>query len=139
MDYASCTLEIDDSKVVVKENRSKFEVVNSSRMKIKKIQVDGCLINDARERCDWILDIPLPINRVLFVELKGCDVDKAISQLKSTLKYTSSDYSGRERECFIVTTRVPKFGPSMQKKCIQFFRDTSTKLQVKNSSQTIKI
>ena len=44
MDYASCTLEIDDSKVVVKENRSKFEVVNSSRMKIKKIQVSGHIL-----------------------------------------------------------------------------------------------
>jgi hypothetical protein len=138
MDYASCTVPTNDSRVVVQEKKSKFEVLNSNRIEIKKVQVDGCLINDHREKCDWIISID-SLNKVLFIELKGCDVDKAISQLKSTLEHTKSKYQTFERECFAVTTRIPKGGSSVRKKSLDFFKHTKTTLSIKNNRSQVVI
>lgn len=138
MDYARCTVPTTDSKVVVQENRSKFEVVNCNRVEVRKVEVDGCLINDHREKCDWIISID-SINKALFIELKGCDVDKAISQLKSTLEHTKAKYQSFDRECFAVTTRVPKHGASVRKKSLDFFKQTKTTLSIKNLKSQVVI
>lgn len=131
MDYALCTIPTTDSRVVVQENRSKFEVVNKDRLSVNKVEVDGCLIGDHLEKCDWIISID-SLNRAFFIELKGCDIDKAISQLKSTLIHTRSKYQNYDRECFAVTSRIPKHGSSMQKRKMDFFRQTNVTLSVKN-------
>ncbi len=138
MDYAKCTFPTTDSRIVVQENRSKFEVLNRNRIEVKKVEVDGCLINDGREKCDWIIAVD-SINKAFFIELKGCDVDKAISQLKSTLEHTKSKYQTFDRSCFAVTTRVPKHGASMRKKSLEFFRQTKTTLSIKNLKSQVAI
>ncbi|UTW46903.1 hypothetical protein [Bacterioplanoides sp. SCSIO 12839] len=137
MDYELCTTETTDSRVVVQENRSRFEVLNNRRDRLRKVQVDGCLINDHREKCDWIIEINNQSNRALFIELKGCDVDKAISQLKSTLVHTRVKYADYDKECFAVTTRIPKHGASIRKKCIEFHKQTNVTLSIKNLNTTI--
>jgi hypothetical protein len=131
MDYVSCTALTKDSRVVVQERRSKFEVINKGRISINKVEVDGCLITDHREKCDWIISVD-SLNLALFIELKGCDIDKAISQLKSTLNHTREKYGNYKRECFAVTTRIPKHGSSVRKKSLDFFKETKTTLTIKN-------
>jgi hypothetical protein len=137
MDYDLCSTETTDSRVVVQEKRSRFEVQNSRRASLKKVQVDGCLINDHREKCDWIIEINDQSQRALFIELKGCDVDKAISQLKSTLTHTRTRYSNYAKECFAVTTRFPKHGSSNRKKCLDFHKQTKVTLSIKNLNTII--
>jgi hypothetical protein len=137
MDYDLCSTEITSSRLVVQENRSRFEVTNSRRESLKKIQVDGCLINDHREKCDWIIEINNQSQRVLFIELKGCNVDKAISQLKSTLVHTRERYVDYAKECFAVTTRIPKHGASTRKKCLDFHKNTKVTLSIRNLNTTI--
>ncbi|URQ99428.1 hypothetical protein LOC50_03700 [Pseudoalteromonas sp. SCSIO 43095] len=137
MDYDLCSTETTDSKVVVQENRSRFEVNNRRRESLKKVQVDGCLINDHREKCDWIIEVNNLNKRALFIELKGCDVDKAISQLKSTLVHTRNKYKDYSKECFAVTTRIPKHGASTRKKCIDFHKETKATLSIKNLNTSI--
>lgn len=138
MDYKKCTIPTTDSKIVVQEKRSKFEVINRNRIELKKVEVDGCLITDNKEKCDWIISID-SMNKALFIELKGCDVDKAISQLKSTLEHTKDKYKNYERECYAVTTRVPKHGATVRKKSLDFFNQTKATLSIKNLKSQITI
>jgi len=138
MDYDKCTISTTDSRVVVSENKSKFEVINSKKIAIKKVQVDGCLIQENSEKCDWIISIDT-LNRVFFIELKGCNIDKAISQLKTTLVKTKSQYSSCTRECYAVTTRIPKSGTKLRKKQLDFFKETKTTLNIKNIRSSITV
>ena len=131
MDYAKCSTATTDSRIVLRENRSKFELINSEKLQVEKIKVDGCLISDARPRCDWVL-VSNEKNKALYVELKGCEIDRAIEQLKSTLTYTRERYSNYNKKCFVVSTRVPKHGSSMRRRCLDFYNKTKVTLCVKN-------
>lgn len=132
MDYQNCTLEVSDSCIVVKENRSKFELKNPQRKIVKKVKVDGCLIDDARERCDWIFSLDTPISRVLYVELKGCDIEKAISQLKATIVHTKDNYIHHNKECYAITTRYPKHDSTTRKYAMDMMQKHQASLYIKN-------
>lgn len=139
MEYTKCTTPTKDPLVVVEENKSKLIVKNSKGRSLRKIQVDGCLISQDQEKCDWLVattDIPL---RALYIELKGCDVKKAASQLKNTIKLTEPSFKDYERECYAVTTRVPKHGTDIRKLAIDFFRSTKVTLSVKNIQHSIEL
>lgn len=139
MNYKKCTTVVNDSKVVVKEHRSSFQLCNAARLKIEKIQVDGCLIDDVRERCDWLLVNREEKKRALYIELKGADIGKAIRQLEATLGYTKKDFPQCERECYVVSTRVPKHGPSVHRRIIEFYKKNKAALTVKNVCAAVEI
>lgn len=131
MDYCKCTTKVTDRLIVVKERRSKFQLKNDNKATISKVQVDGCLIPDNTEKCDWILAEDV-IKKVYYIELKGCGLDKAIKQLKSTLVRTEERYKDYKKECFAVTTRVPKMNTSSQKIKLDFKRHTKSNLTIIN-------
>lgn len=137
MNYEACTTITNDPRIVVKENKSRFEVENKSRSEAKKVKVDGCLIGGDVEKCDWIISFDSPVKRAMFIELKGCNFEKALSQLKSTLNITREAYSDYARECFVVTTRIPKFGQSVQVRSRAFYKDTKATLSVKNINEVV--
>lgn len=140
MDYEKCTVATKDQLIVLKENRSRFEIQNKEKKNIQKIQVDGCLIDDAQEKCDWIVSVNHEgTKKALYIELKGCQLDKAISQLQATLKTTEQRFGNHSRECYAVTTRVPKHGASVRKLAIDFFNKTKSSLTVKNLVSTISL
>lgn len=132
MNYAACTTTVRDRIVKVNEKRSSFELENKKRAKIDKILVDGCLITGHVTRCDWILHVRDQPEIAYFVELKGCDLKRAVNQLSETLKHTRAQFADVERRCFAVTTKVPKAGTSIQKLCREFFRQNSAPLKVVN-------
>jgi len=138
MDFQKCSLETSDAVIVVCENRSKFQVQNPDKRVLSKVKVDGCLIADGRERCDWIVACN-DIGKAMFIELKGCNLDKAISQLESTLRHTNEVYLKHKKECYAVTTRVPKHGSSIRRRCIDFYSKNSATLSVKNVLTTVNI
>ncbi|WP_036566274.1 hypothetical protein [Oceanospirillum beijerinckii] len=137
--YDRCSIRCNDPKIVVKENKSRFEVSNSKRKYVSKIQVDGCLFDEKNEKCDWIIEYDDPSKKALFVELKGCDLDKAISQLKSTLNLTRKRFNEHQKECYVVTTRIPKHGSTVRRKCIDFQKQTKATLSVKNLKFSLTI
>lgn len=139
MDFEKCSQKTKGARVVVQENRSKFEVLNPGGIEMTKVQVDGCLITDHRERCDWVLSLEKPIKKAMFVELKGKDVLKAISQLKSTLGLTQSKYHNYQRECYVVTTRVPKDGSEIRRRRIDLKKKMNSTLSIKNVKATVSI
>jgi hypothetical protein len=136
--YAKCTQRVADSRIVVKEHKSKFTLCNASKLAIKKIQVDGCLTDgttDQHKQCDWLFVVPTTEaekkQRALYVELKGSDINKAQQQLSETIRQTKDCYATAKRLCFIVTTRVPSHGSTVQKMKKQFSQQGMS-LMVKN-------
>jgi hypothetical protein len=109
-----CRCTTNDKIVVVSENNRKFTILNQDCKLIEKIKVDGCLIDDNRERCDYVFEIDSPCELAIYLELKGRNIEKAYSQLVSTLGYLSSSHASLKRECHIVASRVPKAGPKVQ-------------------------
>lgn len=114
MDFEKCSVIAKDKLITAEENKRKFIIVNKNGKEIRKVKVDGCLINDQRERCDYLFEIGAPFTRVIYLELKGADVGKAFHQLEATIKACSKRHSGVERCCHIVASRVPKMGPKLQ-------------------------
>jgi len=137
MNYGKCSSPTKGSIVVVRENKSCFEVLNPNNKRIMKIEVDGCLISERLEKCDWIISLEQPIKRAMYIELKGCGIDKAISQLQSTLQHTRVKFNDYQKECYAVTTRIPKHGSTNRKKCIDFHKKTNVTLKIKNLKSTV--
>lgn len=124
---------------MVKECRSSFELANPSRVPVEKIQVDGCLIDDGSERCDWLFVFKTHCDIAFYVELKGCDIKKAVSQLGATLAATRERFKNSQITCFAVTSRYPSQGPSVQKLVKDFYRKFSVQLIVKNCRKIVNI
>ncbi len=139
MNYEHCTTVTSIKRVVVKEKRSSFELINTSRISVEKIKVDGCLISDNSERCDWLFVIKSCEEFAYFIELKGCDLKKAISQLESTIISTKDRFKDTSKKCYVVTSRVPKQGPSVQRFVREFYRKYSIVLVIKNIRATVDI
>lgn len=135
MNYQKCTAITKDKNIVVKENKSSFCLINEGNISIEKISVDGCLIGGEQEKCDWLFVLP-HINRALYVELKGSDISKGARQIEATIKATSVKIGDANKECYIATTRVPKFGSQVQKLKIDFKNKYNAVLHVKNGRLT---
>ncbi len=76
-------------KSVCSENNKYFELKTPKIWKCTKIKIDGDLISDQSvEKCDYaftVHDEHDNKNAILYVELKGHDLEKAIAQLESTI------------------------------------------------------
>lgn len=139
MDYESCTKVRSDKHINVAENKVKFALKNINKKKINVTEVDGCLLGMEEEKCDYLFSIPEPDLKAFYVELKGCRLDKAISQLENTLLKTRQKFQKYKKLCVAVTTRVPSSGPSVQRLQLAFFRKNKVELFVKNLFVQINI
>ena len=135
----SCTAVSKKKKLVVSDNRSKFTFDNISGDKVKKIQIDGCesLVIQGR-KCDWLL----VINDIqIYVELKGTDIDHAITQLKNTILHIQK-ISGfnvvQKIFCYIVTTRSPLSSQQIQNAAKSLKKSHNATLRVKNTPCLVK-
>jgi hypothetical protein len=134
-----CSRTLTDPKIVVSEKGREFRLENPHRREILQVQVDGCLMVGEQERCDYLFEIPSPCRRVCYVELKGKNIEKAVQQIRSTLAYTQEKYSGYQKEAYIVSSRVPKSGPSIQQHQIKLKKQHKASLQIKNNTITLNI
>lgn len=115
LNYEGCTKTTKNKIIPVSENKCTLTVNNPEQREIKKIQVDGCLLAENDEKCDWLLTTELPSKKALFIELKGSNVDKAVSQLKSTLKKTEPTFDEYKKICRVVSTKSPLSSSEIQK------------------------
>lgn len=80
-----------DATIVCRENRSTYRYDNNSQKHVAKIKVDGGLISDPnKKKCDWLL-INWDDGISFFIELKGSDLFKAVSQITSTINAIWND------------------------------------------------
>jgi len=85
MDYGKCAKESTHKIITAEENKRKLTISHPSARIIKKIQVDGCLLIKRGKRCDYMFEVDKPIAQVIYLALKGCDIEKAYEQLKVTM------------------------------------------------------
>ncbi len=130
-----CAVERNDPIIAVSEKGKTFRLNNPNRRTILQVKVDGCLITGERERCDYLFEVPLdpppPSHRVCYVELKGKNVEKAMSQIISTIEYTKQQYANFKKEAYIISSRVPTASPSTQDMSIKLKKYYGTKLTIK--------
>jgi len=108
-----CRSKRTDKIIVVKENRRRFQLNNPDQHKVVHVIVDDCLITDG-ERCDHLLELDGPPSIGVFIELKGADLKKAVGQLRATMDAVSKTTGYARRICYVVVSRVPRAGPSVQ-------------------------
>ncbi len=132
--------KVSSNKIVTAEEKGKkFQIYNSAGQKIIKVTVDGCVVNDSSERCDYIFEIGKPVQHAFFVELKGNDIRKACSQLYTTLTRFSNRYSGVQTEACIVAsnTKIPNTKLTQEKN--RFKNDFGVKLTMKSRKYLVNL
>ena len=143
MDYEKCTTQSTNKIITANENNRKLTINNPSAKVVKKIKVDGCLIVDSGERCDYMFEIDDLASKVLYwviyLELKGCDIEKAYNQLVATIDRFIVEHRGIKKECHIVASRVPKAGPKVQQLKIRLLKEKNATLIVSTDQAFITI
>lgn len=107
--FQRCTTKVDGAIVTFSENKSHMRLLNPSRKQVSKIEVDGCMAINGDARCDWIAlyDCEKRGSVAIFIELKGCRVDRAVEQLEATLRRYSDQFRRYIKECYVICTRSP--------------------------------
>jgi len=136
MNLEGCSEVVKHKNITVKENQSKFIIVNEQGLEITKIQVDGCLEIEG-VKCDWMFTIDNPPIEI-YVELKGSDVKHAFKQLENTIKVVSRSNTAK-RFCYAITTRCPLTSTEIQNQQRAFKKNHNATLRVKNKSDSVNI
>jgi len=113
---------IETTQFIERSANGRFLIVsNPGYREIGIVKVDGCLINDASRRVDWIVRIPVKKKAKSgwacqkLVELKGYDVPHAVTQVEATLRHAAlADTVHLVDECFIVSQQKPAMASSIQ-------------------------
>lgn len=130
MNYKKCSTQFNNKIITASENKMTFVINNKNMHTIRKVIVDGCLINDHRSRCDYLFEFNSPTTDVIYLELKGCDIEKALKQLESTINICSQDHHQFKRSCHVVASRVPKMGTKLQALKKKFVTQNKVSLNV---------
>jgi len=138
MHYGKCAQESTHKIITAEENKRKLTINNPSARIIKKIQIDGCLPIEGK-RCDYMFEIDTPITQVIYLELKGCDIEKAYTQLIATIDYFKTTHQHCIKECHIVASRVPRAGAKVQQLQVKMRKAKSSKLIVSTNKASLTL
>jgi len=130
---AKCSKHSKDKKIVVQERGKKFTIKNDNEIDIVKVTVDNCLIDDERERCDYLFLIDGDCPEIVYVELKGMDVPKAASQIRTTMSYCTKLNQKRKKICYIVCRRSPVPRPRLNVLVSEFLKRYGVILRIKST------
>jgi hypothetical protein len=106
-----CIDNIRHSKVKVDDPGTGMSAIllNSTKEKLRRIRMDGCLAPAGERAADFIVSLPKTVD--VIVELKGGNVDHAITQVEATRRFwqTHAEYEqGQTISAWIVCTQYPK-------------------------------
>ena len=105
------------ARLMVEENGRKFVLIVSNWKNVEKIKVDGALIcNQEKEKCDYFFfyypsEKTKNDRHAYFVELKGKNIGKAMSQIISTIQCFMQEGLLKNislQKAFIVSSRFPQ-------------------------------
>lgn len=118
---------------VASENGKRFEI--DSKEDFTKIRIDDCLIiSQEVEKCDFGF-VRHFNNEFYFIELKGKDVNKAMSQIASTIINFESTFikiPKEKRFGFIVSSKNPLSGQQINILKQTFAKKHGKLLEIKN-------
>jgi len=140
MDFDACSQKSRDKIIKCYQNGKEFKINNKTGRFVNKVEVDGCLIKDENEeKCDYLFEIDNPISFVFYVELKGKKLQKACDQLGNTIKICKQRHHNIVKECYIISSRVPKAGTSPQVLKRQFLKMYKVQLFIHTRTHTVTI
>jgi hypothetical protein len=142
MEYGNCATQSTNKIITAEENRRKLTINNPSGKIIRKIQVDGCLPIKSGKRCDYMFEIDntdSEISNVIYLELKGCDIEKAYEQLIVTIEIFKAKHQNTKKECHIVASRVPKAGTKAQQLKVKMKKNTQAELIINTDKAFVTI
>ena len=139
MEYGDCARKLTHKIITAEENKRKLTIKNPSRKVVKKIQVDGCLPISSGKRCDYMFELEEPVTHVIYLELKGCDIEKAYEQLTATIDIFLVAHQGCKKECHIVSSRVPRAGPKVQQLRVKILKTKQAMLIVSTNQAFITV
>jgi len=97
----------------VEENRKSAVFLNPQNLEVLRVKVDGCLQVNAIAS-DWI--VASPECGDIVIELKGCDVNRAIDQIIATLAFwRKHELCSARQSALIVCSRYPRFDTKLQR------------------------
>ncbi|MGC9525288.1 MAG: hypothetical protein ACP5D7_07080 [Limnospira sp.] len=148
MEFPECTEENNNSKITIVDKNSKnttSQVIldNPNRKKIKIIQIEDCVITKGTKggRCDQLIVVP-DDRCLIFIELKGNDVPKAIAQLIDSLNYIKQKCSSIQSHtihCLIACTRCPLNSTQVQNEKKKFKKKYQARLKINSGKTPYKI
>jgi hypothetical protein len=125
---AECVTETSVSKITVCENRKSATINNHERVVHRRVQVDGCVINDRETLCaDWVIERDA---LSVVIELKGRDVEHAAKQVIATSELWKSERRYEKICGLIVARQYPRSSSSIQLKQQQYSRRFSGPLHI---------
>lgn len=95
------------STLKCEENRKVYRL-NTVGRKVAKYHVDGGMVNDTVQKCDYMVICYGSESKIIFVELKGNDTNHACDQLKATIDLLSKSFTQLSNKRFyarIVNTK----------------------------------
>jgi hypothetical protein len=139
MEYGNCATQSTHKIITAEENKRKLTINNPSGKLIKKVKVDGCLEVGTGKRCDYLFEIEEPISHVIYLELKGNNVERAYQQLIATIELFVNEHQGTKKECHIVASRVPKAGTKVQDLKVELLKKKKATLIVSTDKAFVTI
>ncbi|EJX1709253.1 hypothetical protein ODU63_003398 [Vibrio cholerae] len=102
-------LVASDSRINIKfeEQKMIYLAKNNGRKKVHMYDVDGKMISSGSKKCDKALVVPIN-EEIYLIELKGCDLKKAATQIYETINYLGDKLDGHKIHGRIVCSRMPK-------------------------------
>ena len=135
-----CVTASSGKRVAAREKGKKFLVLNPGGKSIRKVQVDGCVVTDSTTpRCDVLFEIGAPLEKALYVELKGNDLKHACMQLSSTVKLFSAVHGDIPRHCYVVASSVPPVRTGTQVLASKFYRDNKVRVSFKTRQNEVSV
>lgn len=130
-----CIKSINHVRIRLVQKGKSLILKNDERRRLRVIEVDNCAIT-AGERCDFLVDSSG--GRELFVELKGSDIRKAVSQIHRTISILSSASSKELRSAAIVSSRVPAEDSSTMLAKRKLIKSLVSRLYIKNRTLQLR-
>lgn len=131
-----CEIKSDKFTFVAPGAKTEYRVSNDNRKVISKYIVDDCLLRlrQRDEKCDYLFMIDTT-KSAYFIECKGSDILKAVSQIHSSINILTDDLKGYILKGRIVSTRV--YSPDLRTQAYSKLREKfKGDLKVKNKILT---
>lgn len=114
-----CSEKTRDSKIKVEEKGKKAVILNKNNEEFFKINIDGCLIKNKTAADKAIKKVSTNKQegcKLLIIELKGTDIDKAVDQIDATINFIKSeDTDCKKIAALIVCNSSPHFANKARK------------------------
>lgn len=104
-DY-NCVQFLQDSVVVIEENRRKIIFKNKNKECLARVKIDGGLINTSDEKKTDYMLIRCDHDIVYLIELKGGHADEAYKQILNTIKLIKGKIKNATINARIITSKT---------------------------------